>query len=140
MIINRALLAALALPAAASAQSPVSRAGSVPATPTTSQPAAASAGDRAWQDKNLSADQRADLLVRAMTEDEKLTVVTGFFGTQQDWNAFSDPQARLQSAGFVPGYRASASRLSGRATPAAVWPLKARRAPRWKGPRLLPAS
>ena len=36
----------------------------------------------AWQDKTLSADRRAELLVQAMTEDEKLAVVTGFFGTQ----------------------------------------------------------
>ncbi|MGU3316368.1 beta-glucosidase [Sphingomonas sp. M6A6_1c] len=57
----------------------------------------------AWQDKTLSADRRAELLVQAMTEDEKLAVVTGFFGTQQDWNTFRDPQARPQSAGFVPG-------------------------------------
>jgi len=57
----------------------------------------------AWKNAALSADQRADLLVNAMTEDEKLTVVTGYFGVQQDWNRFRDPLARPQSAGFVPG-------------------------------------
>jgi beta-glucosidase len=64
---------------------------------------AAPADPQAWKNSALSADQRADLLVQAMTEDEKLVVVTGFFGTQQDWNKFRDPQARPQSAGFVPG-------------------------------------
>ena len=57
----------------------------------------------AWKNTALSADQRADLLVKAMTEDEKLVVVTGYFGVQQDWNKFRFPEARLQSAGFVPG-------------------------------------
>lgn len=57
----------------------------------------------AWKNTALSPDQRADLLVQAMTEDEKLTVVTGYFGVQQDWNTFRFPEARLQSAGFVPG-------------------------------------
>ena len=63
----------------------------------------APADTRAWLDRSLSADRRADLLVGAMTEDEKLVVVTGFFGTQQDWNKFRSPEARLQSAGYVPG-------------------------------------
>lgn len=38
-----------------------------------------------------------------MTEEEKLTVVTGFFGIQKAWNDYRFPEARLQSAGFVPG-------------------------------------
>ncbi|WP_445192370.1 beta-glucosidase [Sphingomonas sp. Tas61C01] len=57
----------------------------------------------AWKNRALTADARADLLVKAMTEDEKLVVITGFFGTQQEWNKFRYPEARLQSAGFVPG-------------------------------------
>ncbi|WP_420140905.1 glycoside hydrolase family 3 C-terminal domain-containing protein [Sphingomonas sp.] len=57
----------------------------------------------AWKNRKLSAAQRADLLVKAMTLDEKITVVTGYFGVQQDWNKFQFPEARPQSAGFVPG-------------------------------------
>jgi len=64
---------------------------------------AAPADPLAWKNASLSADRRADLLVQAMTEDEKLAVVTGYFGVQQDWNRFRDPLARPQSAGFVPG-------------------------------------
>jgi beta-glucosidase len=113
MIISRALLAGLALPVAAFAQDSALRAGIVSGHPTPSRPRTTVPGHsgdatapeylKAWQNTALSPDERADLLVKAMTEDEKLTVVTGFFGTQQDWNAFRDPQARLQSAGFVPG-------------------------------------
>lgn len=70
-------------------------------------PAAGAAATRpaplAWQNRALSADARADLLVRAMTLDEKLTLVTGYFGVQQPWNEYRFPEARRQSAGFVPG-------------------------------------
>lgn len=38
-----------------------------------------------------------------MTLDEKLVVVTSFYGTQADYNAWRHPDARLQSAGIVPG-------------------------------------
>jgi len=57
----------------------------------------------AWQDKRLSADQRAELLVNAMNQREKLTLVTGYFGVQQDWNHYNFKEARPQSAGFVRG-------------------------------------
>jgi beta-glucosidase len=64
---------------------------------------AATAGPLAWQNKRLSADVRANLLVQAMTTDEKLIVVTSFYGTQVERNQYRDPVARRQSAGFVPG-------------------------------------
>jgi beta-glucosidase len=57
----------------------------------------------AWQDRALSADRRADLLVQAMTLDEKLTVVTGLFGASFAQAPYRHPEARPQSAGFVPG-------------------------------------
>ncbi len=57
----------------------------------------------AWLDKKLSPDQRAELLVNAMTQDEKLTIVTGYFGVQQNWNHYKFEEARPQSAGYVPG-------------------------------------
>jgi beta-glucosidase len=54
-------------------------------------------------DQSLSPDARADLLVRAMTQDEKLTLVTGYFGVQKEWNQYRFPEARPQSAGLVRG-------------------------------------
>jgi beta-glucosidase len=66
-------------------------------------PAAAASAPLAWQDKQLSPDQRAELLLKAMTEDEKLTLVTGYFGVQMDWNHYNFKEARPQSAGFVRG-------------------------------------
>jgi len=56
-----------------------------------------------WQDRALSAEQRADALVSALTLDEKLTLVTGYFGVQKDWNQYRFPEARAQSAGLVRG-------------------------------------
>ncbi len=38
-----------------------------------------------------------------MTQDEKLTLVTGYFGVQKDWNQYRIPEARPQSAGVVRG-------------------------------------
>jgi beta-glucosidase len=57
----------------------------------------------AWLDQSLSPDERADRLVRAMTQEEKLTVVTGYFGVQKAWNQYRVPEARPQSAGVVRG-------------------------------------
>jgi len=57
----------------------------------------------AWLDKQLSPDQRAELLLKAMTQEEKLTLVTGYFGVQANWNHYQFREARPQSAGFVPG-------------------------------------
>ena len=64
---------------------------------------AATGNPLAWQNKALSADARANLLVGAMTLDEKLEVVTSYYGTQVEWNKYQHPEARRQSAGFVPG-------------------------------------
>lgn len=57
----------------------------------------------AWQNRSLSPDARARLLVAAMTQDEKLTVVTGLFGTATAQPPYRRVEARPQSAGFVPG-------------------------------------
>jgi len=38
-----------------------------------------------------------------MTQDEKLTLVTGYFGVQKEWNYYRFPEARPQSAGVVRG-------------------------------------
>jgi beta-glucosidase len=64
----------------------------------TAQPAA----NRSWLDASLAAEQRADLAVRQMTQDEKLRLVFGYFGS--DWQGKKPPaEARYGSAGFVPG-------------------------------------
>jgi beta-glucosidase len=54
-------------------------------------------------DRRLSPDERADRLVEAMTQDEKLTVVSGYFGVSKGWNQYRFPEARSQSAGLVRG-------------------------------------
>ncbi len=78
----------------------------VPASPQASAPAppaVPTAPPTAWLDRTLSPDERADRLVAAMTQDEKLTLVTGYFGVQKEWNQYRSPEARPQSAGFVRG-------------------------------------
>jgi len=55
-----------------------------------------------WLDRTLSPDQRAQLAVKAMTQEEKLRWVMSWFG-----NDFGKgkkiPEALVQSAGYVPG-------------------------------------
>ena len=70
---------------------------STPAVPTPDPSATA------WLDRALSPDERADRLVRALTLDEELTLVTGYFGVQKNWNHYRFPEARPQSAGLVRG-------------------------------------
>jgi beta-glucosidase len=67
----------------------------------TAQPVA----NRPWLNPALSADQRAQLAVQAMSEDEKLQLVLGYFATKADWKAgyTPPPGVRYGSAGFVPG-------------------------------------
>lgn len=60
------------------------------------------AQDRPWLSKSLSADDRADLAVKAMTQDEKLSLVFSYFAT--DWQGKHPPAGvRYGSAGYVPG-------------------------------------
>ena len=57
-----------------------------------------------WMNTKLSPDQRADLVVAQMTQDEKLTLVFGFFGSNQKKPQFTpSPEARMGSAGYIPG-------------------------------------
>lgn len=61
-------------------------------------------GPTPWMDAKLSPDARADLLLAQMTQAEKLTLVSGFYGVDQaakHWNAPAD--ARQGQAGVVPG-------------------------------------
>jgi beta-glucosidase len=58
--------------------------------------------DRPWMNKSLSADQRADLVVKAMTLDEKMNFVhgTGWNGLRPDAEI---PKGSLGGAGYVQG-------------------------------------
>ena len=67
--------------------------------------AAQLAADRPWLNPALSPEQRADTAVQAMTQDEKLQLVLGYFATKADWKKgyTPPPGVRPGSAGFVPG-------------------------------------
>ncbi|MDR7116075.1 beta-glucosidase [Caulobacter sp. BE254] len=58
---------------------------------------------RPWLDPKLDADTRADLAVKAMTQDEKLTVIFGFFGADMGDKYKRIPESLAGSAGYVPG-------------------------------------
>lgn len=69
-------------------------------------PAAASSQreGRAWMNTRLRPEQRAALLIRRMTRDEKLTLVFGYFGTDFPFTKYTAPaEGRAGSAGYVPG-------------------------------------
>ena len=68
------------------------------AAPLAAQPAAG----QPWLNAALSPDQRAQLAVGQMSEDEKLQLVLGYFAS--DWQGKSPPPGgRYGSAGYVPG-------------------------------------
>src|SRR5579875_3661819 len=56
--------------------------------------------DRPWMDRSLSPDRRAELIVAAMTDDEKFRLIRADFGQKND-KAPHPPEA-LDGAGFVP--------------------------------------
>ncbi len=59
---------------------------------------------RPWMNPSLGADERARLAVKAMTRDEKLKIVFGYFGTDfPSKNYTAVPGAIQGTAGFVPG-------------------------------------
>jgi len=64
---------------------------------------------RPWMDTRLDASARADLVLKEMTQAEKLQLVFGYFATNAPWQAnatknFVYPKGGLaDSAGFVPG-------------------------------------
>jgi beta-glucosidase len=68
-----------------------------PPTPRPSQAPAA------WRDRAASADDRAQRLLHELTREEKLTLLTGYFGIQEPSNDYRFPEARPQSAGLVRG-------------------------------------
>ncbi|MBC9032246.1 glycoside hydrolase family 3 C-terminal domain-containing protein [Sphingomonas sp. JC676] len=57
-----------------------------------------------WSNARLNPDARAKLVLAEMTEDEKLTLVFGYFGTDFPSKQFKAPaEARPGSAGYIPG-------------------------------------
>ena len=89
----RALTLALMLGASAGALAPAAHA----------QTAAATPADRPWLDPKLDADARADAALKAMTQDEKMTIIFGFFGAEMGDKYKRVPEALPGSAGYVPG-------------------------------------
>lgn len=66
--------------------------------------AAPAAATHAWDNAALGPDARAGLVLKAMTQDEKLTLVFGYFGSMMPDKHFAPPaEARMGSAGYVPG-------------------------------------
>ena len=65
---------------------------------------AANVASKPWMNKNLSASERTDLVLKEMTFDEKLSLMMGYFGTDSPWkNAKRPVESHTQSAGFVYG-------------------------------------
>ena len=62
----------------------------------------AQAAEQPWMDKSLSADQRAELALKAMTQQEKLRWVMGHFGSDRDQHK-KHPAALPFSAGYIEG-------------------------------------
>ncbi len=59
---------------------------------------------RPWMDARLSPEARTERILAEMTEDEKLVLVFGYFGTEFAKDGFKVPaEARPGSAGYVPG-------------------------------------
>lgn len=62
------------------------------------------ADSKPWSDTGLPPDSRAQLMLKQMTQDEKLRLVFGYFGSPKTESNFVPPaEARMGSAGYVPG-------------------------------------
>ena len=72
-----------------------------PALADSAKPAAALA--HPWMDKSLDADKRADLVLKAMTNDEKFTLIFGYFGADMKPKYTRIPDSLPGSAGYVAG-------------------------------------
>jgi beta-glucosidase len=60
--------------------------------------------NRPWLDAKLSPDARAEQLVKAMTLDEKIQTVFGYFSTDFESKQYTAPkEGRKDTAGFIPG-------------------------------------
>lgn len=61
---------------------------------------AAAPADKPWMDRSLSPDRRAELLVSAMTDDEKFRLIRSDFGLASDKHGV--PEGAVGGAGYVP--------------------------------------
>jgi beta-glucosidase len=77
-------------------------AGALASTACAQTPAPAPAA-RPWLNPKLDADARADAALKAMTQDEKLTIIFGFFGADMGDKYKRVAAALPGSAGYVPG-------------------------------------
>ena len=72
--------------------------------PATAPAEVAPRADRPWMSTTASAEQRTRILLEAMTQDEKLALVFGYFSSDAPWKNFKRPEGGLeQSAGYVAG-------------------------------------
>ncbi|MES1199062.1 MAG: glycoside hydrolase family 3 N-terminal domain-containing protein, partial [Pseudomonadota bacterium] len=56
-----------------------------------------------WMNASLTPDQRADLLLAQLTQEEKLALISGLWGAPASWAHYEPPAlARHGSAGYVP--------------------------------------
>jgi beta-glucosidase len=58
---------------------------------------------RPWLNPALDPDARASLALQAMTQDEKFTLIEGFYATTRPGRYTAPPESRPASAGYVPG-------------------------------------
>lgn len=77
--------------------------GATTCTPPAPRPTEALAAHGDWRDRTLAPEERADRLLQELTREEKLTLLTGYFGIQKPSNEYQFPEARPQSAGLVRG-------------------------------------
>ncbi len=60
--------------------------------------------DQPWMNTSLSAEARTQLLMNAMTMDDKLVLVFGYYSSDAPWKKTLKPEGGLpQSAGYIPG-------------------------------------
>ncbi|MDY1549779.1 beta-glucosidase [Luteibacter sahnii] len=64
---------------------------------------AATPPERPWMDRSLSPDKRAELVVSAMTDDEKFQLIHSKFGRKENDKQASPPEGALGGAGYMPG-------------------------------------
>ena len=74
-----------------------------PALADAAQKPAAAAPAHPWLDAKLTADQRADLALKAMTNDEKFTIIFGYFGSDMKPRYARHKDSLEASAGYVAG-------------------------------------
>src|SRR6266702_280784 len=54
--------------------------------------------DRPWMNSAASAEVRTRMLLQAMTQDEKLALVFGYFSNDAPWKSFKRPEGGLEQS------------------------------------------